>query len=423
MEPFAEILKESKIFANRDALSPHYLPDNLLFRDKQINSIVKSLTPSLKGERGRNLFIYGKTGTGKTSCVKFVMEKLRTMPEIKAKISYINCRIYNSRYRVLSKIMSDHLPIYAKRGYGIVDLYERLISWIEEDGKVLVVIIDEVDVVKDLDDLIYTLTRANSDIKAGGITIVGISNKISFKDELDPRSVSTLYENEIVFPPYNSLELAAILKQRVDIGFKPGIIEPSMLSLIAAITAKESGDARLSLKILSKAGELAEEAGRGEISPKDVETAAKSAEEEVAYDLISTLPEHQKLVIYAISLLTMSGSRYRKLTDGEENYLFSGEVYDKYVAVSNSMSKEPKSSRWYRKYISDLEMQGLITTYESGKGMRGHTKLIKLMYSPQKIKATVEKNLFRESEAEGKAEGKSESKEEGTAAKESKAEE
>lgn len=405
MEPFAELLKESKIFANRDALSPHYLPSNLLFRDKQISSIVKALTPSLKGERGRNLFIYGKTGTGKTSCVKFVMEKLRVMPEIRAKISYINCRIYNSRYRVLSKIMSDHLPIYAKRGYGIVDLYERLINWIEEDGKVLVVVIDEIDIVKDLDDLIYTLTRANSDIKAGGITIVGISNKISFKEELDPRSISTLYENEIVFPPYNSFELAAILKQRAEIGFKPGIIAQPMLGFIAAITAKESGDARLSLKILSKAGELAEEGDKAEITQKDVEAAAKTAEEEVAYDLISTLPEHQKLVIYAISILTMQGSRYRKLTDGEENYLFSGEVYDKYVAVSNSMSKGPKSSRWYRKYITDLEMQGLITTYESGKGMRGHTKLIKLMYSPQKIRATVEKELFKESEAEGKAAG------------------
>ncbi len=418
MEPFAELLKESKIFANRDVLSPHYLPDNLLFRDKQINSIVKALTPSLRGERGRNLFIYGKTGTGKTSCVKFVMEKLRGMPEIKAKISYINCRIYNSRYRVLSKIMSDHLPLYAKRGYGIVDLYEHLISWIEEDGKVLVVFIDEIDIVKDLDDLIYTLTRANSDIRAGGITIVGISNKISFKEELDPRSVSTLYENETVFPPYNSVELAAILKQRADLGFKPGTIDQSLINYIAAVTAKESGDARLALKILSKAGELAEEKDRDKILQEDVEEAIKSAEEEIAYDLISTLPEHQKLVIYAIALLTMQGSRYRKLSNGEETYLFSGEVYDKYSAISNSLGKDPKSSRWYRKYIADLEMQGLISTYESGKGMRGHTKLIKLMYSPEKIKATVEKDLFREGEAEGKGSEESNGNGEGEGSKE-----
>ena len=404
-EIFENLLKESNIFANRDALSPHYMPNNLLFREKQIDGIVKYLTPSLRGERGRNLFIYGKTGTGKTSCMKYVIEKIKEVPTIKAKISYINCRIYNSRYRVLSKIVTDHLPSYAKRGYGIVDIYEKIINWIEEDGKILIVVLDEIDVVKDLDDLIYTLTRANSDIKNGGVTIVGISNKISFKEELDPRSISTLYENELVFPPYNSTELAAILKQRAEISFKPGVIDDASINLAAAIAAKESGDARLALKILSKAGEIAEEKGLSKVTAKEINEAAKSADEEVAYELVGTLPEHQKLVLYAISLLTMQGSKYKKLTDDTESYLFSGEVYDKYVAICGSLGKEPKSARWYRNYIQDLEMQGLITTYESGKGIRGHTKLIKLSYSPERIKNIIEKEFFKESEAEGTKNG------------------
>jgi cell division control protein 6 len=402
-EEFSNLLKESQIFANREVLSPHYIPDNLLFRDKQIESIIKALTPAFKGSRGRNLFIYGKTGTGKTSCMRYVIDKAKEIEEVKAKISYINCRIYNSRYRVLGKIISDHLPSYAKRGYSIVDIYEKIINWIEEDGKILVVVLDEIDTVRDLDDLIYTLTRGNSDIKAGGITIVGISNKISFKENLDPRSISTLYETEIVFPPYNSVELTAILKQRASMGFKPGVVEPEAISLAAAIAAKESGDARLALTIISKAGELAEERSLQKITAAEVEEASKSAEEEVAYELVSTLPEHQKLVIYAIALLTLKGGRYKKLTDDDENYLFSGEIYSKYAAVAASLNKEPKSSRWYRKYIADLDMQGLITTYESGKGIRGHTKLIKLSYSPERIKETVEKSIMIENEAEGKA--------------------
>jgi len=402
-EEFSNLLKESQIFANREVLSPHYIPDNLLFRDKQIESIIKALTPAFKGSRGRNLFIYGKTGTGKTSCMRYVIDKAKEIEEVKAKISYINCRIYNSRYRVLGKIVSDHLPSYAKRGYSIVDIYEKIINWIEEDGKILVVVLDEIDTVRDLDDLIYTLTRGNSDIKAGGITIVGISNKISFKENLDPRSISTLYETEIVFPPYNSVELTAILKQRVSMGFKPGVVEPDAINLAAAIAAKESGDARLALTIISKAGELAEERSLEKITAAEVEEASKSAEEEVAYELVSTLPEHQKLVIYAIALLTLKGGRYKKLTDDDENYLFSGEIYSKYAAVAASLNKEPKSSRWYRKYIADLDMQGLITTYESGKGIRGHTKLIKLSYSPERIKETVEKSIMIENEAEGKA--------------------
>ncbi|MGC8479804.1 MAG: Cdc6/Cdc18 family protein [Candidatus Micrarchaeia archaeon] len=395
-EPFADLFKDSDIFANREVLSPHYVPKNLLFRDRQISEIEKALTPSLRGERGRNVFIYGKTGTGKTSCIKHVVDKVKELPIIKAKITYVNCRIYNSRYRVLNKIASDHMPKYAKRGYGITDIYEKLINWIEEDGKILVVVLDELDIVRDLDDLIYTLTRSNSDIKSGGLTIIGVSNKISFKEVLDPRSLSTLYENEFVFPPYNSSELAAIIKDRIDYGFKPNVVDPACINLAAAIAAKDSGDARLALKIITKAGELAESKNQKTVTTNEINEASKFAEEEIAYEVISTLPEHQKLIVYAIALMSITGGRYKKLNNDNESFLFSGEIYDRYSSVVSSLNKEPKTTRLYRRYIADLEMQGIISTQESGKGIRGHTKLIKLSYQPEKIKDMIEKSIFKE---------------------------
>ena len=394
MRSLNEMLSESKIFSNREVLSPHYVPKKLISRTKEINGIEKAIAPALKGERGRNLFIYGKTGTGKTSCTKYVLEEIRSIPNSKAKISYINCKIYNSRYRVLNKIVSDHLPTYAKRGYGTVDLYEKLTNWIEEDNKILVAILDEIDVVKDLDDLIYTLTRINSDIKAGGVTILGISNRVSFKETLDPRSLSTLYETELVFPPYYATELYEIIRDRAMVGFKSNAISDDVLHFIAAAAARDGGDARLSLKILSKAGELAEDKSSDKILMKDAEEASKLSDNEIVYELIGTLPEHHKLVLYSIAILTQSGGSYKKLTDGVDTYLFSGEVYNRYKSIAESMHKEPKSERWYRKYLSELEMQGLIMSFESGKGIRGHTKLIKLMYPPQKTKEVIEAELF-----------------------------
>jgi cell division control protein 6 len=388
------MLSESDIFANREVLSPHYIPKKLVSRSKEINGIERALAPSLKGERGRNLFIYGKTGTGKTSCTKYVLDEVKGIPNTRAKISYINCKIYNSRYRVLNKVVSDHLPTYAKRGYGTVDLYEKLTNWIEEDNKILVIILDEVDVVKDLDDLIYTLTRINSDIKAGGVTIIGISNRVSFKESLDPRSLSTLYESELVFPPYYANELYEIIKDRAATGLKGSVVSDEILHFIAASAAREGGDARLSLKILTKAGELAEEHDSSKITMKEAEDASKLADNDIVYELIGTLPEHHKLVLYSIALLTQSGGSYKKLTDGVDTYLFSGEVYSRYKSLSESLHKDPKSERWYRKYLSELEMQGLVASFESGKGIRGHTKLIKLMYPPQKTREVLEKEIL-----------------------------
>ncbi len=396
------MLSESRIFANREALSPHFIPKKLVSRSKEINGIERALAPSLKGERGRNLFIYGKTGTGKTSCTRYVLDEVKGIPNTKAKISYINCKIYNSRYRVLNKIVSDHLPTYAKRGYGTVDLYEKITNWIEEDNKILVAILDEVDIVKDLDDLVYTLTRINSDIRAGGVTMIGIANRISFKDTLDPRSLSTLYESELVFPPYYANELYEIIKDRVAIGFKPNVINEDTLHFIAAAAAREGGDARLSLKMLSKAGELADERGTDKITMKDAEEASKLADTDIVYELIGTLPEHHKLVLYSIALLTQSGGSYKKLTDGVDTYLFSGEVYGRYKSLAESMHKEAKSERWYRKYLSELEMQGLVASFESGKGIRGHTKLIKLLYPPQKTKEVLESEIFGREKKEEK---------------------
>lgn len=400
-EHFSELFKESGIFANREVLSPHYIPQHLLFRDKQIADIEKAVTPSLRGERGRNLFIYGKTGAGKTSCMKWVMDRIREIPVIRAKITYVNCRIYNSRYRVLGKIASDHMPIYAKRGFGVTDIYEKMINWIEEDGKILIAVLDEIDMIRDLDDLIYTLARANSDMKSGGITMIGISNKVSFKDVLDPRSLSTLYENELVFPPYNSVELASILKDRAASGFKKGVIEDESLNLAAAIAAREGGDARFALKIISKAGELAEERGSKAIGTKEIQEASKFAEEDIAYEIINTLPDHQRLVLYAIAIMSTHGSRYKRLDQGDESFLLSGDIFSRYSSLAESLGKEPKSSRLYRKYIADLEMQGIITAYESGKGIRGHTRMIKLSYNPSRVKEVVEKGLFKEGEVEG----------------------
>ncbi len=392
-EPFADLFKESDIFADREVLSPHYVPEHLLFRERQISEIERSLTPSLRGERGRNVFIYGKTGTGKTSCIKYVVDKVRLLPVIRAKITYVNCRIYNSRYRVLSKIASDHIPMYAKRGLGIIDIYERIINWIEEDSKILIVVLDEIDIIKDLDDLIYTLTRANSDIKSGGITIIGVSNKLSFKEELDPRSLSTLYENELAFPTYNSSELASIIKDRAGRGFKPDAIDQASINLAAAMAAKESGDARLALKIITKAGEIAENNGRKSITVNEVGEAAKVAEEEIAYEVIGMLPEHQRLIVYAIAIMSMHGGRYRKLNQEDDSFLLSGDVYNRYISVAQSLHKEAKGARIYRRYIADLEMQGIVTTYESGKGMRGHTRLIRLAYQPGRIKEMIERGL------------------------------
>jgi cell division control protein 6 len=285
------------------------------------------------------------------------------------------------------------MPELEKAGFGLPFLYEKMIE-IASAGEQLIIILDEVDMVKDLDELVYTLTRSNDEIKGGGVSMIGISNKLSFKDSLDPRSKSSLYETEMIFQPYSAEQLKKILEQRVDDGFNEGVIDPSAINLAAAITSQESGDARYALKLLNKAGEIVQQEGRSKVTDDDVEAARKKVEIDLTIETINTLPEMHQLVLYAISNLSIDGSRYSRLEGVEGGVLFSGEVYEEYERSCKSAQKRPRSSRWYKEYLNDLEMLGLIITTPSGKGVRGQTTLIRIGPSPQSVMNILKRNLF-----------------------------
>ncbi len=396
---FDSLKEKSSIFKNKEVLSPHFIPENLLYRTNEIKQIMLAVVPSLEDKKPTNLFIYGKTGTGKTCTVKKVLEELNAQKNEKVKGIYENCRIYDSRYKVLQKCINSFQPDFAKTGYSFSVLYEKTLDWIEGagdgiKGKHLIIVLDEIDTVRDLDRLIYTLTRINDDLSAGSVSMIGISNKVNFKHKLDARSISSLCERELVFQPYNAYQLKGILNQRVKEAFKEGVIGESGVNLAAAIAAQENGDARYALILLLRAGELAEKR-KVKITDEIVEEARKLADEDKAFEVISTLPFQQQMVLYAISLLSKKGNKYKMLGGEEkENIFFSGEVYESYSKLVKRIGKSPVSARWYREYLNDLEVLGLITTVRSGKGIRGQTTLVKLAYEPKKVRKVIEKRIL-----------------------------
>ncbi|MBN1160037.1 MAG: AAA family ATPase [Candidatus Diapherotrites archaeon] len=392
----AELSKDS-VFVNRDYLSPHYIPEMLPFREKQVESVTKILAPFLKGKRPNNMFIYGKVGTGKTCVARKVLDTTLNFGEkqgIPVNGTYINCRITSTKYGVLVKIASKLVPEESLLGFSLSYMFEKIKNTLSQNKMHFAVILDEVDKVKDVDDLIYTLTRMNDELDFGGLSIIGISNVISFKENLDTRTKSTLCEEEYVFPPYNADELREILTERASVGFKPGAVETSALNLAAAVASQESGDARRALMLLLRAGDVADETGKKKVTETEIHTAKTKVEEDLIIDLISTLPAQHQIVLYAITRLTEANKGYTKL-DGEKKLgmIFSGEIYDNYTMLSKKLGKSPKTARWYREMIRELETYGLITVQQSGKGIRGHTHLIKMNFDAHKTRGVLEKQL------------------------------
>ncbi|MBS3063058.1 MAG: AAA family ATPase [Candidatus Diapherotrites archaeon] len=393
---FEQLLARETVFRDRNYITPHYTPDKLLFREQQIQKMTEILAGLLNGKRADNLFIYGKVGTGKTASARHVLSHLLDFAGQKnAQVSgtYVNCRNHNSKYRVLSKIVKDFYPEHNFMGYSAAFIYEKLLGFAGE-GRGIVLVLDEVDKVKDVDELIYGLSRANDELRKGSLCILGISNNVMFKDDLDPRTKSSLCQQEMVFPAYNAEELKSILSERAKLAFNEGCVDEAAVSLAAAFAAQESGDARKAVMLLMRAGELADKKGLARVSEEEVRRAKRLVEEEIILNMVLTLPQQEQLVLYAIAGLTLERPPLKTLTgETEEGVLYSGEVYDTYVKIAKKFKETVVSSRWYRECISQLEMYGLILTTQSGKGVKGQTRFIKLGYDAKKIKEAIEKGL------------------------------
>ena len=396
---FEQELQKQSVFLNRDAISQHFIPKELPFREKQLKEISSILTAALQGKKPNNVFVYGKVGTGKTCVVRHVLQELQ---EFKQKSSarvescYINCRVHNSKYKALQKCCKEFYPSENFLGYSAAFVFEKILDFARKNKNQVLIALDEIDKVKDLDELVYALSRGNDELEQGegAITIIGISNNVLFKERLDARTKSSLCQEELVFAPYNAEELKEILKQRVEIAFKPKSVQESALNLAAAIAAQESGDARTAVLLLLRAGELSDKESKEKVSDEEVKKAKSKVEEEVIYNMISTLPDQEQLVLYTIALLAAKQKPLQKITGQQEpGALMSGEVFEEYKRVAKKFKESNVSARWFRAYLNELETYGIISTTKSGPGMVGNTRLIRLNPEASKVKESIEKEI------------------------------
>ncbi len=369
---FESALK-SRVFRSREKLLPDYVPGFLPHREGEIRRVASILAPALRGEKPSNMFIYGLTGTGKTAVVRYVLSKLEASAResgSRVRGVYVNVRYRDTPYRVIADIgeaVGVRIPF---TGLSVGEVFGRIVKKISDQGYIYIVVLDEIDflVKKRGDDVLYKLTRINSELSSSRISLVGITNSVDLIESLDPRVKSSLGEVELVFPPYNAEQLRDILESRAKEAFNPGVLEDEIIPLCAALAAREHGDARRALDLLRVAGEIAERLGDVRVTRDHVMRAREEIERDRVADVVRTLPLHSKLVLASIIAVTGGG----------RGYATTGEVYDRYRGLTAKLGIETVTLRRVSGIIAELDMLGIISGRVVSRGRYGKTRVIEL---------------------------------------------
>jgi archaeal cell division control protein 6 len=237
------------------------------------------------------------------------------------------------------------------------------------------IILDEIDILvnnstRTHDGILYTLARINERLMKARINLIGISNVLNFKAQLDPRVLSSLGEEEIIFPAYDAPQLKEILEQRSNIAFAPGVIETGVIPLCAALAAKEHGDARKALELIRKAGEIAERRNSMQVTLDHVRMAQDDIERDKVWEYVEKLPLQLKVVLLSIYLV-------QKLQPNLD--IITGDIYNCYLEVQNAIpGLNSLTQRRVSELIRELDLAGILNARVVSKGRYGRTKVIRL---------------------------------------------
>ncbi len=395
LDKIFESFDKNIIFKDKSLLQINYTPELIHHRDEQIKQIASILAPVLRGEKTSNLFLYGKTGTGKTLSIKYVRDALfkRFKKDMKfdLRIEYLNCKlkkVSDTEYRILAELIKKLGGEVHATGLPTQAVYNKFIELIDSKEQLVVLILDEIDqtIKKISNNFLYNLTRLNSELSKSQICLIGISNDLTFLDEIDPRVRSSLSEEEIVFPPYNALQIQDILNKRAENAFKSKVLSEGVVAKCAAYAAREHGDARRALDLLRVAGELAERQSSKKVNLKHIDDANSKIERDKIIDVVKSEPKQFQYVLHSII----------SLAENKNENFFTGDIYNHYQKICQKNKSEILTQRRVSDIIQEFDMLGIINVRVISKGRGGRMREVKLAISNdilEKVKEIVKNSI------------------------------
>ncbi len=363
---------DESVFRDEHVFEIDYVPETFHHRERQMDQLKYALRPAVRGARPLNVFAQGPPGTGKTTAIQKIFDELHLQSGVKT--VRVNCQVDATRYAVFSRLFEatfDYEP--PSSGISFKKLFTQITEHLTDEDETLIVALDDVNCLfyeDEASDTLYSLLRAH-ETHAGariGVIIVSSDPALEAIEQLDGRVQSVFRPEEVFFPPYDTPEIVDILQERIDRGFHEGAVPPTVLDRGAELTA-ESGDLRVGIDLLRRAGLNAEMRASRELSIEDVDDAYEASKYVHLSRSLQTLSESERALVEV--LVEHSGER-------------AGEVYEAF---------HEKTDLGYTRYseiVNKLDQLDVIeATYTSVEG-RGRSRELNLAYDPQAVSDRLE---------------------------------
>ncbi len=337
------------VFRDTVWLSYDFQPKIMFGREAEQRKFAAAIKPLLEGHNGRNVFVYGAPGIGKTTACKHVLRELEETTDTVAPI-YINCWKENTTFKIFYKICQDlgYKYLVSQKSSDLFTMIKQKLN-----KKAIVFVFDEIDKAEEF-DFVYAILE---DLYRK--SVIMITNYRDSYADFDERIRSRLSPEFLFFREYSEGEIASILKLRRDYAFVPGCWEEDAFKEIAE-RCTEIKDVRIGLYLMQEAGNIAEERSSRKISTIHVAEALKKVADFHIKPTEGLDPELQQLLTL---VRDHSGKKI-------------GDVYTAYAETGGEMSYKS-----FQRRIMKLEEGRFIATEKSG-GREGNTTIIN--YSGEK---------------------------------------
>ncbi len=269
MSLFKDMLKSDEtLFKNDVALDFGFQPKVLMYRENEQRYIAGCIRPLLQNRNGKNVFLYGRPGIGKTVAVRHVLGELEEEYD-ETYCLYVNCWQKNTTFKVIMELC-DLLGYKFTQNKKTEELLKIVAGIINKKSAVFV--FDEIDKAEDF-DFLYTILE-----QIYRKSIITITNHKDFILNIEDRIKSRLAPDMLEFKPYNKTETRGILGQRMKLAFFPDVWDNDAFARVTEKTF-ETEDIRSGLHLMKQSGLNAEADSSRKVLLQHVERALGKLDE------------------------------------------------------------------------------------------------------------------------------------------------